>query len=138
MQTPSPVLDTEEFELMETNNELLAANQSGDEEEQNENEEAQGFEESKTSSRSETKSPSDELTQMEEGETAVSPEHSEKRSKRKKHHRREDSEGSSGERSGRKRRHSSTSIDERKKLDKLKEMKFGAEKSGSVDIVREF
>lgn len=68
----------------------------------------------------------DQTEEIEEGESVRSPDHHEKR--RKKKHRKTSESGDGNEKSsGRKRRHSPTN--EEKKLEKLREMKFGSGKS---------
>jgi hypothetical protein len=131
MQTPSPV--NEEFELMEQNNAIFNQINSqfgGHQDEEKPVTEEKPFVAEKMSTPQESQSPSENRTMEaindEDGELdsdEKSSERPEKRSKKKRRH----SGDEDDEKSGRKRRHSKS--EEKLKLEKLKELKFGSAKS---------
>lgn len=124
MRTPSPV--DEEFQLMEQNNEIF--NETNPEF-------VESDQETKTKLLSEDSLPeepmltelgNEQTEEVEEGESVRSPDYHEKR-KKKKHRKNSESGDGNEKSSGRKRRHSPSN--EEKKLEKLREMKFGSGKS---------
>lgn len=125
MRTPSPV--DEEFQLMEQNNEIFKeTNPEFIESDQETKMKCLLEEEPLPEEPMLTELENDQTEEIEEGESVRSPDHHEKR--RKKKHRKTSESGDGNEKSsGRKRRHSPTN--EEKKLEKLREMKFGSGKS---------